>query len=241
MFGARLTLVVKNILIINVIMFLATNVLGDWFSEAMAGHWLGAEAFRPWQILTHMFMHQGFTHILFNMIGVYILGGMLEQIWGPKKFLIYYLLSGLGAIALHFLVVYIRIQFVEGSLSIDEIAQVYQYGYEAYVKKSSAGFNDGQVDLILLINNGMVGASGAVFGLIAGFAMLFPDLKIQLLFPPIPMKARTFALGYGAIELLSAFGNIPGDSIAHFAHLGGMLVGFIILMYWKKKGTLHSS
>ncbi len=240
MFGARLTLVVKNILIINVIMFLATNVLGDWFSEAMAAHWFESEFFRPWQIVTHMFMHGGFTHILFNMVGVFVFGTMLEQVWGPKKFLAYYMLTGFGAMALHFLVVYFRIQYIESLMSPEQIAQVYREGAElmrtgyVYVEGSSAK------DLNGLLNGGMVGASGAVFGLLIGFAMLFPDLRLQLLFPPIPVKAKTLAIVYGGFELFQAFGN-QGDHIAHFAHLGGMLFGFIILKYWQKKGTLHSS
>jgi membrane associated rhomboid family serine protease len=239
MFGARLTLVVKNILIINVIMFLATNVLDDWFSEAMAGHWIGSDAFRPWQIITHMFMHGGFRHILFNMIGVFVFGAMLEQVWGPKKFLTYYLLTGLGAMALHFLVVYLRITYVEGMLSTEQIAEVYRNGYEIF--HSSQKYVDVNMDALnKLVNVGMVGASGALFGLIIGFAMLFPNLRLQLLFPPIPVKAKTLAIVYGGFELISAFGN-QGDHIAHFAHLGGMLFGFIILKYWQKKGTLHSS
>lgn len=240
MFGGRLTLVVKNIIIINVIMFLATNVLGDWFGETMAGHWIGSEAFRPWQIITHMFMHGGFSHILFNMIGVFVFGAMLEQVWGPKKFLTFYLISGLGAMALHFLVVYLRINYVESLLSVEQIAEVYQNSYAVFKSGREAYINENMQSLNLLLNVGMVGASGALFGLITGFAMLFPDLKLQLLFPPIPIKARTLAIAYGGFELFQAFGS-EGDHIAHFAHLGGMLVGFIILMYWKKKGTLHSS
>jgi membrane associated rhomboid family serine protease len=124
-------------------------------------------------------------------------------------------------------------------MSVTQIAEVYQNGYE--ILKNHQNYTDvNAASLNMLVNVGMVGASGALFGLIAGFAMLFPDLKLQLLFPPIPIKARTLAMVYGGMELISAFGK-PGDHIAHFAHLGGMLFGFMILLYWKKKGTLHSS
>jgi membrane associated rhomboid family serine protease len=222
MFYRPLTPIVKNLLIINVIMFVASMALGDGFSEMMAGHYITSELFKPWQILTHMFMHAGFTHILFNMIGVYFFGTYLEDHWGGKRFLTYYLLTGLGAFFLHFLIIYLRIQQVEPLLTPEQIATVYS--------EAMANLND-------LLNRGVVGASGALFGLLIAFGLIFPNVRLMLLFPPIPIKARTLALGYGAIELYLALSH-PGDNVAHFAHLGGMLFGYIILKYWQKRGNI---
>ncbi|MCB0761371.1 MAG: rhomboid family intramembrane serine protease [Flavobacteriales bacterium] len=241
MFFRPLTPVVKNLIIINALMFLATQALqgtlGGWMEVYLSGHWFTSPLFRPWQIITHMFMHANFQHILFNMFGVYVFGVMLEQMWGAKRFLTYYMLSGLGAVALHFLFVYFRLSAAAEVLTPEQIAEVLSRGHDLllthrnYVDVNMAHYNS-------LLNGGMLGASGALFGLILAFGLLFPNLQLMLLFPPIPIRARWLAFGYAAFEIFSAFGS-PNDGVAHFAHLGGMIAGYIVLKYWQKKGMLH--
>jgi membrane associated rhomboid family serine protease len=229
-----ITPLVKNIIILNVLMFLALLAFKDPFDELMAGHYITSHQFKPWQIVTHMFMHGGFQHILFNMFGIFFFGTYLERHWGPKRFLTYYMISGLGAFALHFVIVYLRIQQVEPLLSPEEIQLVIQKGQDLF--NSDRNWQGTLGVYNKLVNGSVVGASGALFGLLIGFGLIFPDVRVMLLFPPIPIKAKVLALGYGAFELIMAFQNQEGDNVAHFAHLGVMLVGFIMLKIWQKKG-----
>lgn len=231
-----ITPVVKNLIIINVLMFLATMALGDSFRELMSGHYFSSGNFQIWQIVTHMFMHGGFSHILFNMFGVFFFGVYLERHWGAQRFLTYYIICGLGAFALHFLIVYLQIMQVESGLTADQLAYVAEKGFEHWQYNRSTG-TELMDKLILLREQPVVGASGALFGLLIGFGLIFPNVRVMLLFPPIPIKARVLALGYGAVELFMAFQNNPGDNVAHFAHLGGMLVGYILLKIWQKRGS----
>lgn len=199
----RITPVVKNLIIINIIVFLGQGAFPQMEFYLM-GHYPLSPEFRPWQMITHMFMHGGFTHLLFNMFALFVFGSALEKVWGPKRFLIYYLLCGIGAFF-----------FYEFTLGIDIYQQI-------------GSFNPNR-DL-----GWVVGASGSVFGLLLGFGMLFPNTQLMLLFPPIPIKAKFFVIGYGVIELMMAFNNSPGDNVAHFAHLGGMLIGYILIKRWQK-------
>ena len=169
-------------------------------------------------------MHSSFTHILFNMFGVFMFGAALEYRLGSQKFFIYYLLTGFGAVILHFLSMY-----GEGYELIQQIEAAYNSGQINSIEYSNAYFNTFNVT---------VGASGALFGLLAGFGTLFPNQRIMLLFPPIPIKAKYFVLFYAGYELFRGVSNAPGDNIAHFAHLGGALFGFLIIRSWKKKGYL---
>lgn len=207
--------VVKNLLILNGLMFLATYVAQNFdidLIRLLGLHSIESEYFRPYQFVTHMFMHGGFLHIFSNMFALWMFGSKLEQVWGSKRFLFYYFFTGLGAAILHSGVTYWEIE---------------QY--------RAAGV--GLRQLTQLINIPTVGASGAVFGVLIGFGMLFPNTKLMLLFPPIPMKAKVFVFLYGAFELYAGFNSIQGGSnIAHFAHVGGMLFGFILIKYWQKKG-----
>jgi membrane associated rhomboid family serine protease len=230
-----ITTVVKNIIIINVLMFVASLVFKEQFFELMSGHYLASDLFKPWQIITHMFMHGGFSHILFNMFGVFFFGTYLERHWGSQRFLIYYMICGLGAFALHFLIVYLRMQQIEPLLTPEDIQKVIEEGPALF--RSGRNWVGTLGDYNSLINGSVVGASGALFGLLIGFGLIFPEVRVMLLFPPIPIKARVLALGYGAFELLMAFQNNPGDNVAHFAHLGGMLVGYIMLKIWQKRGS----
>lgn len=232
----RLPTVVKNLLIINVLMFLASQLFGDGFYYLMAGFHFQSAHFEIWQVVTHMFMHGSLTHLFFNMFALYMFGGALESTWGPKRFLTYYMLTGIGAYFLHFLVITIEMQSVMQLMAPESIQDVLQNG--AFILESGKNYTAPLMSkLNFLVNTGVVGASGAVFGILLAFGMLFPNTRLMLLFPPIPIKAKIFVLGYGAIELMLALQNNPGDSVAHFAHLGGMLFGYIILKYWQKKRT----
>jgi membrane associated rhomboid family serine protease len=236
----RLPVVTKNILIINVLVFLACQVMPESFDKALTGYYFQSENFRPWQIVTHMFMHGNLMHIFFNMFGVYMFGSTLEHYWGPKRFLNYYLLCGLGAFGLHQFITYIEVQQLSSELSSDLLRQVYLIGNEALMEGKNFT-NPTAANLNIALNIGMVGASGCLFGLLLAYGMMFPNAELFLMFLPIPIKAKWFVLGYGAIELVMALRNAPGDNVAHFAHLGGMIFGYIILKYWQKKGKLYSS
>lgn len=195
-------------------------------------HFPLSEKFRLHQIFTHMFMHGGLTHLFFNMFALYMFGRVLESVWGPKRFLTYYLVTGIGAAVLHTAVNYIEYESVVSKLGPDQIAQVKEMGYGIW--SQGKNFSDplmGKMNLIL--NTPTVGASGAVFGILLGFGMLFPNTQLMLLFPPIPIKAKYFVIGYGVIELYLGFSQ-PGSNVAHFAHIGGMLFGYLLIKYWNK-------
>jgi membrane associated rhomboid family serine protease len=229
------TPVVKNIIIINVLFFLGSMAIPG-LDNALSGYYWSSPNFQPWQIVTHMFMHAGVGHIFFNMYGLYLFGSALESYWGPKRFLTYYIASGLGAFVLHNAMTYYELSQIIPQLSLSDWDLVRAEGANA--------MNNGQnfIDPLMrkanaTLNTGMVGASGAVFGILLAFGMLFPNTELMLLFPPIPLKAKWLVFGYGALELYSAMQANPGDNVAHFAHLGGMISGYILLKYWQN----HSS
>jgi membrane associated rhomboid family serine protease len=229
----NLTPAVKNIIIINVLIYLACFVVPG-LNDALTGYYFASPNFRPWQIVTHMFMHSqyDFTHIFFNMYALYLFGTALENYWGTKRFVIYYMTCGIGAFFLHMGVGYLEIQKMMSVLSDKEIYQVMITGLE-----EGKAYKVQMVDLYSAINTGVVGASGAVFGVLLGFGMLFPNTELMLLFPPIPLKAKYFVMIYGAIEFFLAMRQTTGDNVAHYAHLGGMLFGYLLLKYWQKKGN----
>jgi membrane associated rhomboid family serine protease len=222
---------VKNILILNVIFFFAQWALPQFMPSLMLFPF-GSENFEPWQLATHFFMHGGIGHLFFNMFALVIFGSNLERVWGPKRFLIYYIACAFGAALIHMLVNYLRIQGIEAQLSSAEINQVYNEGFDLL----NTGYNYQGIggELNSLLNTPMLGASGAVFGLLAAFGYLFPNTELMLLFPPIPIKAKFFVIGYAALELYLGFSNNPTDNVAHFAHLGGALVGIIIVLIWQR-------
>ncbi len=234
--------VVKNLLIINGIMFLATIVLGSTFHVDMVGifglHYPLSADFGIWQLISYMFMHGGFSHILFNMFALWMFGNTLENVWGPKRFLNYYLITGIGAALVQLFIAWIRIQSIESGLTPDQISLVIQEG--AKVLHQGMNYQDPSMrDLNNIINTPTVGASGAVFGILLAFGMMFPNSLIYIYFA-IPIKAKYFVMIYGAIELYMGFANNPGDNVAHFAHLGGMIFGFLLILLWKKKGDLNN-
>lgn len=228
--------VVKNLLIINGLFFLASMVLADRFQFSLSNalgmfNW-ESPSFRPYQLVTHFFMHGDFPHILSNMFALWMFGSVLENTWGSKRFLIYYLFTALGAAVLHQVINTVEIYNLKQHLDPETIEMVKRDGRELllssrnYIDKDAGSLN-------LALNIPTVGASGAVFGVLLAFGMLFPNTLLYLYFA-IPVKAKYFVAGYGLIELYLGIQNNPGDNIAHFAHLGGMLFGFILLKYWNK-------
>ena len=228
--------VVKNLLIINVLMLLATfgaYQSGFDLPELLGLHHWSSPAFRPHQLVTYMFMHGGLAHLFFNMFALYMFGRVLEQVWGSKRFLIYYMITGIGAGIIQLLVTEIRIMSLASQVDPELYRMVLDEGYE--VLDSGRNFVDHfAADINVLINTTTVGASGAVFGILLAFGMLFPNVRLMLLIPPMPMKAKYFVAIYGALELYLGISNNPGDNVAHFAHLGGMLFGFFLIRYWRK-------
>jgi membrane associated rhomboid family serine protease len=258
--------VVKNLIIINVIMVLATWVASVTFKVDLVSilglFYPGSSHFQPYQFVTHMFMHSpiyikgGIFHVIFNMYALYMFGRVLEMVWGGKRFLIYYLATGLGAVALHTFVNYIIISGIQSSatamlntLSPETFAafvtkhfpELYNTLYDTflgawYAAPQNMAYANAATEytrqlIELKMNIPTVGASGAVFGVLLAFGMYFPNTQLMMLFIPFPIKAKYFVMGYGAIELYLGFAQ-PGSNIAHFAHLGGMLFGFILIKLW---------
>jgi len=255
--------VVKNLLIINGILFLATNVfkgsLGLNLENHLALYYFESPNFRIWQMITHLFMHGDMMHIFSNMLALWMFGSVLENLLGSKRFLEYYILTGLGAAILHMGVQYLEmapfLQHVNEYVANPSID-----GFSAFISKDvpeslHPQFNQvlnfwqsnptnpeakqGSVAIVkqlseLKLNIPTVGASGAVFGLLLAFGMLFPNALIYLYFF-LPVKAKYFVFFYGLFELYSGIANNPTDNVAHFAHLGGMIIGFILIKMWKIK------
>ena len=221
--------VVKNLLIINVLFFLAKMTLPIDMDKLFALHPFQSPHFEPYQLITHMFMHGDFTHLLFNMFALWMFGKVLENVWGGKRFLIYYLATGLGAMILYSIVQQIQCSLLEAEMTIEQIQYVASNKlYQPYQIQNMR-------ELSSLYYTPVLGASGAVFGILLAFGKLFPNTLLYLYFA-IPVKAKYFVIGYGALELYSGISN-PNDGVAHFAHLGGMLFGFILLKYWQKNNT----
>ena len=209
----------KNLLVINVLAYLATWVLqrsGVDLNALLGLHFFMASDFRVYQFLTYMFLHGSFTHILFNMFALWMFGSVIERVWGPKKFLFYYIVCGVGAGIVQELVQY-------GNY----VAQ----GLDAYQYVNMGG---SQIAMDAYINLWTtIGASGAVYGILLAFGMIFPNERLFIIPIPFPIKAKWLILGYIVIELFSAMSG-PGDGVAHMAHLGGMLFGFLLIRYWQK-------
>lgn len=233
---SSLTPVIKNLIILNVLFFLAT-IFAEYFlridlSDYLGLHYPKSHLFKPLQLVTYMFMHGGFTHILFNMFALWMFGNILENVWGPKKFLTYYFVTGIGAGIIQIIVTYFRLNSIEATLDPEMVATVYSEGHLALAQGQNF-IHEGMADLNGLLNGATVGASGAVFGILLAFGMLFPNVLLYIYFV-IPVKAKWFVLGYGLLELYFGMANSSGDNVAHFAHLGGMLFGFFLIQYWKK-------
>lgn len=214
-FAGILPQVTKNIIIINGIIWLAQFVLlgraGIDLSQQFGLHFPASSDFHLYQLVTYMFLHDpySFSHVFFNMFAVFMFGRTLEQVWGPRRFLTYYLVTGIGAGLIQILVLYLRAQSV--------LPQ----------------------EMFSMIDSVTVGASGAVFGILLAFGMLFPNSELFIIPFPFPIKAKWFVIGYGLLELFFGVANRSGDNVAHFAHLGGMLFGIFMILYWRSGDRKH--
>lgn len=256
--------VVKNIIMINVVMYFLTWMLPSILlrfgyqvnlTDLLGMHYIGATKYNLGQMLTYMFMHAPFPniyHILFNMFAVFIFAPILEQYWGAKKFLTYYIIVGVGAGLVQQLFWYIDYGSLFSAFSeairigsheplLGHMEQLSRY-FTFYGNMSEMSTGE-IVQMRDELQNSFitVGASGSVFGLLLAFGWLFPEQRLYLLFIPYPIKARYFVIGYAVIELFLGVANFSGDSVAHFAHLGGMLFGVMLILYWKKTGKLYSN
>lgn len=222
----QITPVVKNLLILNVLMYVIT-----WFfqnqgldlSAYLAVFYLDSPYFKIWQPITYMFMHGSLMHIFFNMFALFSFGSVLEQHWGGKKFLNFYLLTGLGALLLQWGVQAFEVYQVMGSAlnSVDQVV------------------NSGSSLVHSIYGTRMLGASGAIFGILVAFAMLYPNVQMFIMFIPVPVKAKYIIPVYIVIELMLGLGNFAGDSVAHFAHLGGALIGYFLVKRWRNSNTFY--
>ncbi|MES2372010.1 MAG: rhomboid family intramembrane serine protease [Bacteroidota bacterium] len=258
--------IVKNLLIINGLVFLAQNTLGQGSSfsidDTFALHAWQSNLFRPWQLITHLFMHGGFSHIFFNMLALWMFGAVLENVWGSKRFLTFYLICGLGAALIHLLFLNwefapvmndyaalakehmagseyqaeLMIRFIQKYISIDSDTAAIAKELRANAQNPFM-MADAFKKITSLyqqsLSNPTVGASGAIFGVLAAFGYLFPNTYLYI-YMLVPVKAKWFVLFYGAIELYEGIQNSAGDNVAHWAHIGGAVVGLLIVMTWNK-------
>lgn len=238
----RMTETVKVLLIINVIFFIGSQLIGDVAYEYFALWFVKNPNFQVWQIISHMFMHGGFMHILFNMYALWAFGSPIEQMLGKKKFLFFYFSAGIGAAFLHTLVNFLAYQkgfnaLLELGWTPPEIISYIEQAYTSNRFRIPEGIDEGTLrSMLQSFANPAVGASGAIYGILVAFGMMFPNVELFLLFVPVPIKAKYFIPGLIALDLFSGFTgySIFGGSIAHFAHVGGALFGFLMMYYWKK-------
>ncbi|MGM9717280.1 MAG: rhomboid family intramembrane serine protease [Prevotella sp.] len=221
----NIPVVTKNLLLVNIIAFVATWILqlrGLDLNDLLGLHFFMAADFQVWQLLTYMFLHSGFTHILFNMFALWMFGVVIENVWGPKKFLFYYISCGVGA----------------GIMQ--EIAQFFSFYFTISAQDPTIGFGElfaiGHQLSTQLNGWTTIGASGAVYAILLAFGMIFPNERIFIFPLPIPIKAKWFVMFYVAIDLFSAMSS-SGDNVAHMAHLGGMLFGYLMIRYWNNHPT----
>ena len=213
-FLSRIPTVTKNLILVNVLVFVATIINENYMIGTFGLFYPTSPYFRWWQVITHMFMHGGFWHILFNMYTLFIFGVVVERIIGSKKFLLFYFICGLGAAALQMGTQYIEMQSFLGSDSKLALESI-----------------------VALKSTPTVGASGAIYGVLIGYAMLFPQSKLTLIFPPVTLSAKWMVIIFAVIELFTGVVGFA-DGVAHFAHLGGMLIGWIMIKWWRARGVL---
>ncbi len=254
--------VVKNLLIINALLLILKMIFIEFFQydldKLLGLHHPQSEYFHPYQFVTHLFMHGDIMHLVFNMFALWMFGRVLEQTWGGKRFFIFYIVTGLGAALLHTLVNAWEVSNLQAAADLfysqptieqfELFVREYIPGKKSYIYDFIVSWKDSPdtsayqaearnfVEMIVKMKLDVttVGASGAVFGVLLGFGMLFPNVELMLLFPPIPVKAKWMVIAYGAIELYLGVAQYEGDNIAHFAHLGGMIFGFILIKLWQK-------
>ena len=240
----RITDTVKHLIIINVIFFVASMTIGEVVMEKMALFYPKNPHFNYWQFLTHMFMHGGVMHIPFNMYALWAFGSPLEAMWGSKKFLFFYLATGLGAGIIYTLVNYYQFNSIYENLlttglSSDDIQNILETGkYNTTIESSVP--RDKLAVFYQIFHTPAVGASGAIYGILVAFAFKYPDAELMLIFLPVPIKAKYFIPAVVALDLFSGltgfsiFGSSSGGGIAHFAHVGGALIGYLLMLYFQK-------
>lgn len=262
--------VVKNLLIINGLFFLATLSLESAFGIDLVNllglHYFQSDLFSPYQFVSYMFLHGSISHVAMNMFALWMFGYLLENVWGSKRFLTYYMVTGIGAGIVQTFVHWIDISSIQAaaqtysaSPTLDGFIAFVRHHYPGYYEsegtvrtfinewslaKNSPGYASQSLDYIsqllkLQMDVPTVGASGAVFGILLAFGMMFPNMLVYVYFL-FPIKAKWIVIIYGALELFSGISNNAGDNVAHFAHLGGMLFGFFLIIYWKKKTGSYS-
>ena len=234
-FLGNLPPVVKNLLIINLVCFFGTMIY-EPANQLFGVYYPDSPKFRIWQPITYMFMHGGFTHLLFNMLALVMVGSMLEGLFGAKRFLNYYLICALGALALQYGVQAVEVSQIMGT-PLAKSLMTYSRDIAAYVPYNYNGMEIEDVRTAVgIYNTPMVGASGAIFGLLLALAYFYPNMPMYFMFVPIPIKAKYLVGAYLVYEIYSGFNN-PGSSIAHLAHVGGALFGYILIKTWGyKKG-----
>lgn len=233
--------VTKNLFIINVLIFGAMALVGPLdrsLTKLFALHYFSSPGFNAAQLLTYMFLHAGIAHLFFNMFALVMFGGVIERTMGAKRFLTYYLSCGIFAALVQMAAYAVALSKYVDMYPPDQFKEIIDEGWRAicngqnFVNPTFAKINS-------LVNGPMVGASGAIYGIILAFGMLYPNQPLYLFFVPVPIKAKYLVIGYGLIELSLGLGS-ASDNIAHFAHLGGMIAGIILILYWKKKGVFNN-
>lgn len=232
--------VTKNLLAINVLMFLALLVAekqGVDLNSVLGLHLFASEGFQPYQLVTYMFMHASVTHLFFNMFALYMFGRTLEYMWGAKRFLVYYLVAGIGAALVQEAIGMVRYHEALDGMSPLDVELVLSRGFDA-LREGKNFVNPQLAHLNVVLNSTTVGASGAIYAILLGFGMLFPEERMFVFPIPFPIKAKYLVMGYAVIELYLGVSGLA-DGVAHFAHLGGMLFGFILILFWRNKGKIR--
>ncbi|GAB3331026.1 rhomboid family intramembrane serine protease [Marivirga atlantica] len=256
---ARLTPVVKNLLLVNIALLLIPSILNIDLGELFGLRYVFAESFAPYQFITYMFLHANFGHLLGNMFALFIFGPMLERFWGAQRFFLFYMVTGVGAGLLYGIVDFVEMQQLESAAQAYIANPNYEafnsfinnhasYAFEQWYdfidafgeNPDSQQYISSSIQRVQEVvrfqgNMPLVGASGAVFGILFAFGFLFPNTQLMLLIPPIPIKAKYLVTFYGLYELYAGIQRAPGDNVAHWAHLGGMLIAFILLKIWQDK------
>ena len=233
--------VVKNLLIINVLIWLVMAISPDAdraFTKYLALYYFSSPGFLPFQLFTYMFLHGGFTHLFFNMSALVMFGGTIERAMGSARFLFYYISVGIGAALIQMGVYAIYIHHLESFFDAATCNEIITRGWDLIQQNYNYSDPDAGA-LNSFVNRPMVGASGAIYGVLLAFGFLFPNVPIYLFFIPIPIKAKWLIIGYFVLELFYGLGGLA-DNVAHFAHIGGMIFGFLLLLYWKHKGVFNN-
>jgi membrane associated rhomboid family serine protease len=249
MFG-NIPPVIKNLLLLNIVVFIGVGIMeskGIYLSNFLSAYPVNSPFFQPYQVISHMFLHADIGHIFFNMLALVIFGSILEKVWGAKRFFIFYFACGIGAFLIYQSISMIQIYRLTELMT----SQGYDPNILFYDIKNSLSIHSSQYNYHLTNNElinmeiyklrdlygaGGGGASGAVFGVSAAFAILFPNTQLQLLFPPIPIRAKYLIGAYFVVELYMSFQKTEGDNVAHLAHVGGAIVGAILVLIWRRTG-----